>query len=235
MPSLAAKKLSYEVAKRATWKAPTSNTWHCSTKNGKSQFEKEIEDIKMLLLKDQQAKQKQIKELTQKVEELTTTLKETTDFQEKVSYVWFPQVITLCNFKSEKENPHNRWVSDFHGTHPKGYKYQIVIHPNGVGEGAGTHISVSLVPGMTVGDSKLKWPARCVITFQLLNQFHDQDHLMLTETLTWNLPTSTSSLINISRLFVKHRDLGWNAKKQTQYLHEDTLQFRITKMNVLSN
>ena len=198
----------------------------------KSQFEKKLKEnaqefagFKAMTLKDQQAKQMQIDELTLTMKELTVMVKET--FR-------YPQVIIMYDFNKHKENPHNRWLSEFYGTHPKGYKYQIFIHPNGVGEGAGTHLSVSFAPRMTINDDLLKWPAKCVITFQLVNQFHDQDHHTVTETLTWNRPTM-SSIINLSRLFIKLEDMKWNAKKQTQYLNADnTVQFRITKVIVLS-
>jgi hypothetical protein len=137
----------------------------------------------------------------------------------------------MPNFEEERSKVHNLWFSPSKRTFPGGYKFQIAIHPNGVGEGAGTHLSISLRPIKTLLDGDLKWPAKCLMTLQLMNQFHDQDHLTISETMIWDTP---SHIVNVRHQFVKHEDLEWNVKRQTHYLCEDTLQFRILKVNVLS-
>ena len=48
----------------------------------------------------------------------------------------------------------------------EGYKMCLAVYANGVGEGAGTHVSVSLFLLAGEYDSRLSWPLRC----------RDQDH-----------------------------------------------------------
>lgn len=195
--------------------------------------DEEMKTLKNAFLNEQRTKQKQVKKLEHKMKEMEATLGETAGSLESRFFFRFPLYFTVTNFKQQRVNNY-KCFSPSKRTHPKGYKFEIVIHPNGVGEGAGTHVSISLRPIQTLIDNPQKWPAKCSITFQLMNQFHDQDHLTVTETLTWGLPTSASHIVNFSRLFVKHEDLEWNAKKQTRYLYEDTLHFCILKVNVLS-
>lgn len=195
--------------------------------------DQEIGNLRELFLNEQHLKQKQVQQLQQKIKAVEATLLDLSGTQ-GTQLFRFPFHFTVTNFEEQRANVHNQWFSDSKQTHPAGYRFQIVVHPNGVGEGAGTHISLSLRPIKTLHEIPPKWPARCLITLQLMNQMHDQDHLTVSETLTWDTPTSASYIINFSRLFIKHKDLEWNAKKQTQYLYEDTLQFRIVKINVLS-
>lgn len=191
--------------------------------------DQEIVNLRELFLSEQCMKQKQVQELQQKIKAVEATL---IDISQGAKLFRFPFHFTLTNFE-EQRNVCNQWFSASQCTHPGGYKFQIVVHPNGVGEGAGTHISLSLQPIKTLHEHPPKWPAKCLITLQLMNQMHDQDHFTVSETLTWDPPTS-ASYVNFSRMFIKHQDLEWNPKRQTQYLYKNTLDFRIVKINVLS-
>ena len=194
--------------------------------------EEEMDTLREMLRKEQAKRQKQVQELQLKLREVESTLSSVSSDISKSqtnSFFRFPFHFTLTEFKRQRSLTQNIWLADSIKTHPKGYKFQIAVHPSGVGEGAGTHISLSLSPIKSVHDPNLKWPAKCTIVLQLLNQFHDQDHITVTETVTWDI-----NLVNLSRLFIKHEALEWNSKKQTQYLREDTLQFRLLKANVLS-
>lgn len=194
-----------------------------------------IEKMQGEFLRERLDKQKHIKELQHKVEQMEADLRESSENQKSRFFFRFPLHFTMSDFSKLRKETYNKWLSEPMGTHPKGYKFRIIVHPNGVGEGAGTHVSVSFAPHMTKFDSTRKWPVKCALTLQLMNQFHDQDHLTLSDTLTWDIPMANSMIMNLSHLFVKHEDLTWNAKKHTQYLHDkrDTLQFRITKIHLL--
>lgn len=177
------------------------------------------------------AKQREIQQLNNKLEQLEDTQREDFETQTKFHYYLFPFCFTITDFgKKAKELS---LFSNAFKTHPKGYKLMLVVSPNGVGEGAGTHISLSISPQMSLHDSTLKWPVRCAITVQLMNQFHDQDHLTATEVVSWRMPTTKNTLISYSRLFVRHDELEWNPKKRTLFLYEDIIQFTITKITIL--
>lgn len=215
----------------------------CSTmKRTLQEKDEEMRALKESFVNEQRTKQKNIESLQKHVQDLQfnlrdmeSSLKVISASQATQNFFRFPFNFSLAEFTLQRKN-HNQWSSDSIGTHPKGYKMQVIVHPNGVGEGAGTHVSLGLRPVMTIQDTNLKWPAKCSVTLQLMNQFHDQDHLTVSETLTWDMPASASSkILNLSRLFVKHEDLEWNARKRTRYLYEDTLQFRVMKINVLYN
>ncbi len=119
-------------------------------------------------------------------------------------------------------------------THPGGYRIGIKVRPNGLNEGKGTHVTVYLCTAKGENDDHLKWPADCTITLQLLNQHRDQDHITVSRRLQWNKPTSTalSDTTTIDEKFVAHKDLDWNAGRQTQYLQNDCLKWRITDIRV---
>ena len=80
-------------------------------------------------------------------------------------------------------------------------------------------------------DATLQWPAKFTITLQLLNQHRDQDHITVTTQFQWRKPESKNC--NVGRFtekLIAHTDLELNAQKQTQYLKDDCLHFRITKI-----
>ncbi len=82
-------------------------------------------------------------------------------------------------------------------------------------------------------DDHLKWPADCTITLQLLNQHRDQDHITVNRRFQWKKPT-VQYLLGLGPTFSKfiaHKDLDWNTDRQTQYLKNDSLRFRITDIH----
>ena len=72
-------------------------------------------------------------------------------------------------------------------------------------------------------DATLQWPAKFTITLQLLNQHRDQDHITVTTQFKWKGPAIDS----FGRKLIAHTDLELNTQKQTQYLKDDCLRFRI--------
>ena len=120
-------------------------------------------------------------------------------------------------------------------THPGRYKFKLSLCPNGRGSGHGTHVSVYVFSLNSDHDAELKFPAKFTITVQLLNQHRDQDHH--TRDIQCEIITreEIGGRYNIGsdRTFIPHADLEWNRDKQTQYLKDDCLRFRITKINYL--
>ena len=91
-------------------------------------------------------------------------------------------------------------------------------------------MSVKLEAHSGLFDDSLQWPAKCTITLQLLNQHRDQDHVTVTKELEWKQPTDGPEPIIFSNKFIAHDDLKWNAEKQTQYLKDGRLCFRIAQV-----
>ncbi len=128
------------------------------------------------------------------------------------------------------------WLSPPLSTHPGGYRIGIGVGPHGWAKGRGTHVLVYLRSAKGENDDHLKWPADCTITLQLLNQYRDQDHITVSRRLQWNKPTGTAlkNTGTIDNTLIAHQDLGWNAGRQTQYLKNDCLQFRLYNIQVHS-
>ncbi len=144
---------------------------------------------------------------------------------------------TMTGFHRLKRGLDN-WISPPVYTHPGGYRIGISVWPNGHDEGTGTHVSVYLRRAKGENDDHLKWPADCTITLQLLNQHRDRDHFTVSKRLQWDKPTTTQAGLTFAKpfdyRFVAHKVLDWNADRQTQYLKNDCLQFRMYRIQVHS-
>ena len=115
-------------------------------------------------------------------------------------------------------------------THPSGYKFKLRFYPSGIWGGNPHHMSVYLDSVKGANDDKLKFPARFTITLELLNQHRDQDHY--SRDIQCEMKKGQTSL-GIESKLVHENALGWNAVKQTQYLKNNCLKFRVTKINIL--
>ena len=99
------------------------------------------------------------------------------------------------------------------------------IHPG--------QVSVHLWSLKGLYDNELTWPLDCIITLELLNQHRDQDHVTVAKRITLNKPSESRCYQGcIHNKLIAYRDLGWNAGNKTQYLKDDCLKFRVTKVEV---
>ena len=91
-------------------------------------------------------------------------------------------------------------------------------------------LSIHSVPG--VNDLVLNFPAWFNITLELLNQHRDKDHIprMIKYKLTREKLGSRLS-VGFSNAFVSYANLNWNAAKQTQYLKNNCLAFRVERID----
>ena len=132
-----------------------------------------------------------------------------------------------------------QWYSQPFYTHTRGYRMCIRVHANGIGKGAGTHISVFLFLMRGIFDDELKWPFQGDITIELVNRLNPTSNLP--NVLRFSL---TSDLAIVGKVtsgpiaavgwgwekFKAHSKLDHNADKQTQHLKHDSLIFRISKV-----
>ncbi len=125
------------------------------------------------------------------------------------------------------------YFSDSFYTSPGGYNMWIRLYPNGSGSGTGTHVSVyaKLLEGSY--DASLSWPFVGSVTFTLLNQLSDENHHTMTvefKTIN-NFKTIVNSHVGQSlgyNKFILQSALAHNPVKNTQYLMNDTLYFRVS-------
>ena len=131
----------------------------------------------------------------------------------------------MWNFESKKDTERVYTSYPFY-TSPNGYNMAIKIYTNGYGKGQGTHLSVfvKLVKGRN--DCDLLWPFEGKVTVFLLNQLEDKCHFSRT------IQMLTKSNIDIGstygyETFIEQAMLLYNPAKNTQYLKDDTLFFRV--------
>ena len=145
-----------------------------------------------------------------------------------------PHDITFSNYQQEKIS--NGFIdSPSMYTHPGGYTFRLRLLPNGARFSSGHRTHVSVTVYSLKSDDSLKFPVKFTITLQLLNQHRDQDHY--TRDIQCEIKTrenigSLIYYIGSDRTFIPHAVLEWNRVKQTQYLKDDCLRFRVTKIVV---
>ena len=137
-----------------------------------------------------------------------------------------PYDITFSNYQQVKAKNGDIDSSPMY-THPGGYKFRLELSSNSLVGGAGTHVSVGVYLLKGDYDAELKFPVRFTIILQLLNQHRDQDH----HTRDIQYEVTSDSILNMC-FVIPHAALEWNRGKQTQYLKDDCLKFRITKIVV---
>ena len=138
-------------------------------------------------------------------------------------------------------NEHKRvgdeWCSvPFYST-TNGYKLQLCITANGFESGKNTHLSVGVRLMKGEYDESLKWPLNSEITIQLLNWREDKGHV---ETIIDHYNLSIASRTRVidgqtpnaltQGQFILQSSLPYNANNNTEYLHNDTLCFRVSKV-----
>ena len=137
-------------------------------------------------------------------------------------------VLKMTGYNARKATD-SKFLSDSFYTSPGGYKMCIRVDPNGTVSGSGTHMSVyaRLLEGAY--DASLSWPFMGSVTFTLLNQLADDEHH------SWTLNYETKYNANVGTIlghgqFISYSALSHDPVKNTQYLKNDTLYFRVTVM-----
>ena len=143
----------------------------------------------------------------------------------------FPVTFTMPFFEQMKTEDKS-WYSPLLHAYYGGYNFRIWIRPNGSIDGGslGTHVAVlyKACPGDC--DEQLKWPVTISVIFELLNQHADRDHISKVVTVTYD---KNDALFIFDCKFISHRELDWNAEKETQYLKNNSLQFKVVEVRVL--
>ena len=152
---------------------------------------------------------------------------------------------TLIEFKKcQAKRSNGNWYSEPFFSHPGGYKFQLNVETNGFGDDHGVYMTLRFRLLEGVHDDKLPWPVSTIAHVQLLNQLGDHSHHEKTSAGQWkqsrkaiaerrreesNLFALLMPLGSYSgriERFIKLKDLERKSKNNTQYLKNDSLQFR---------
>ena len=137
-----------------------------------------------------------------------------------------PMVIKMTGYNSTKVTD-NVFFSDSFYTSPGGYKMCIRVDANGNTSGYGTHVSVHARLLEGAYDASLSWPFMGTVTFMLLNQIADDNHHSQMFELTTRYNANVGSYWGNPQ-FISQSALCHDPVKNTQYLKNDTLYFRVT-------
>ncbi|KXJ22003.1 TNF receptor-associated factor 4 [Exaiptasia diaphana] len=105
---------------------------------------------------------------------MNTMAQEGNRLRQRLSYTWKVNDFGQQLQNAKNQNRHVRLYCDPFCTHKNGYRLIIELHPNGNGEGLGTHVSVYLIIMRGEYDAILTWPFPHKIKFMLLDQKPDQ-------------------------------------------------------------
>ena len=124
-------------------------------------------------------------------------------------------------------------------SHIEGYKMCIGVRANGRGDGAGRYMSLFIHLMMGENDADLRWPFHGQVIVQLINQRSEEEHLEQVVTFDDKVPNShRNRVIGCQRArngwgymrFISHAELACNDTRAREYLRNDCLKFRITKV-----
>ena len=191
--------------------------------------------------------EKKIQSLTQQVSVLASALNQllgTGSLTQPPSPIFIPPPEFVMTDFAKHKNDDDTWFSPPFYSHIGGYKLCISVDANGWEEGKGTHVGVCFYMMRGEYDDNLKWPFKGEVRVQLLNQRGDKGHI---KRVLMPLRDYQESLDGFARVvghkisnigwgylkFIAHTDLGYNPAKNCQYLTNDCLKFRITKIKLV--
>ena len=137
-----------------------------------------------------------------------------------------PMVFKVTGYNTKKAAD-SLFFSDSFYTNSGGYKMCIRVDADGEGSGSGTHVSVFAKFLEGAYDASLSWPFMGNVTFMLLNQLADDNHHSKTLEYETKYNAIVGSSLGYSQ-FISHSALSHDPVKNTQYLKNDTLYFRVT-------
>ena len=151
----------------------------------------------------------------------------------------------LCHFVLTHFNKHKQhkspYFSDPFSTHENGYKMQLSVNASHDGHG---HIGVYVYLMKGPMDDFLVWPFHGDVVVELLNWRKDNGHHSKVIELSSDVSNSACSRVTTGERgkerwgnlqFIKHSSLEYNPSKNTQYLQDDCLLFRVKEVIVHSS
>lgn len=212
----------------------------------RQEFSRSISDCKALQVAgDERVKntsaslEKKVDSLKARVEKSTSTLfQQCCSIQSHVGV--FPLEFIMPDY-SKCLQEDREWFSPFFYSHLEGYKLCLSVMPRGRGKGNESYVTVYVCLMRGEYDNHLKWPLLAEITVQLCNQLTDRYHATGVIRFTDKTPSWFSSRVEMGeraiegwglQRFIAHDELGYNSVKNRQYLKDDKMCFRITKVQL---
>ena len=150
-----------------------------------------------------------------------------------------PVELTMSEFEKRQQN-NDVWHSEPFYTHPHGYQLRLHVFANGWGPGKNTHVSVGVCLMQGDFDNHLSWPFTGDVSVMLLNQIDQQNSerriiRISSETRPDNRVIVRESVprARVKYRFLPHSRLEYNSFENCQFLKDDCLHFRVTR--VISN
>ncbi len=177
-------------------------------------------------------------ELTQEVSRLKTDLYTHTRLLNEIKKVDSRLLRSLNTIKVTNYHAHKTANEQFFSrpfyTSFCGYKMRLRVDPNGCDDGEGTHVSVFACLVKGEHDDTLTWPFTGAVTFELLNQIEDKNHLKKT-TLFLRDFVASQRVFNDEiteghgyTMFISHQGLTRDVMSKILYLKDDALVFRVS-------
>ena len=146
-----------------------------------------------------------------------------------------PVKFTISVFTKKKEC-NAEWMSPPFYTHPQGYKFCLVVYPNGY-VSTNTHMSVGVLL-LEEDDVNIACHLEIGFMIDLLNWREDKQNCQ--EVIDFN---SASNLVTrkgmrrspIFNKFIPHSSLSYNSTTNTEYLQNDCVRLRVSKVILYSN
>ena len=151
----------------------------------------------------------------------------------------------LCHFMLTHFNKHKQHKSPYFCdpfvTHENGYKMKLRVDADHDGHG---HVGVCVYLMKGPMDDFLLWPFHGDVVVELLNWREDNGHHSGVIELSSNVSNSACSRVITGEQgseglgksqFIKHSSLEYNPSKNTQYLQDDCLLFRVKEIIVHSS
>ena len=158
--------------------------------------------------------------------------------------IFNPPPDIIVNEFERHEIGSNCWFSPAFYTHIGGYKMCFSVYANGWGTSEGTHVSLFIHVLKGEFDSHLKWPFKGEITVELVNQKKGGKNYEMKPVKHTDSEERDSYFQRVTKgeratggwgypQFISHADL-YKPEKGKEYLLNDTLIFRVTKVEVTS-
>ncbi len=155
--------------------------------------------------------------------------------ESKVREPTVPVVFKLSDFSKHKD-ANDEWYSGEFYSHPGGYRMTLRFDCNGDREEYRFHVSVFVCLAGGEHDDNLVWPFHGTVTIELLNQLEDCNHKMYEielKTSNANRPPQGGRNTGYGwPEFIPHSRLAYTSSNNCQYLKDDCLYFRVTKVDL---
>lgn len=150
---------------------------------------------------------------------------------------------SLTDFTKRKKHDNVHYSTSFR-THPQG-NMVLEVYANGFGAGKGNHISIFAYVKKGQGCDSFTKPAKGYLAIDVLNWREDSDHyrqvIDFSGVSDTDIPSTEFNTGELDRplwgseCYIAHSNLSFHAVKNTQYLHNDCLLFRIQEVSTYSD